>query len=324
MLHVLGLSGHAETIYRAALQYPDHGVLALCEDSGLSEAEVRAALDELAALALVKPSDQYGERLRLVSPEVGLATLLASAEATLAERQAQLQKTRAEIAAMAANHRDTRSSESVVRLPGLDAVRARLEELQQTTEFECLSLNPGGAHKPDARNAATPLNEEALRRGVTIRAVCRESFRNDAATLLYARWLTEHGGHMRTLPTVPIQMIVIDRRTAILPLTPTEPRSGALEINSPGVVAALCAFFELCWSKATLFGEQPPSDKAGCTPMERALLEFVANGDTDEAAGRKLGISLRTARRMMATLMERLDASSRFQAGVHAAKRGWL
>ncbi|WP_329392008.1 helix-turn-helix transcriptional regulator (plasmid) [Streptomyces sp. NBC_01351] len=324
MLQLLGLSAHAETVYRASLQYPDHGVGALSQDTGLTETDVRTAFDELAALALLRPSYQYGGRLRPVSPEVGLSTLLASAEADLATRQAQVETARAEIAAIAAEHRNTRMFDNTVRLQGLDAVRTRLEELQRATEFECLSLNPGGAHRPDARSAATPLNEQALERGVVIRAVCRESFRNDSDTLAYAHWLTEHGGQMRTVPTVPIQMIIVDRRIAILPLDPADPRAGALEIQSPGIMAALCALFEQCWSTGTSFGDQPPTDDNGCTPMERTLLAIVASGDTDEAAARRLGVSLRTVRRMMSNLMERLDATSRFQAGVNATRRGWL
>ncbi|MGI5450810.1 LuxR C-terminal-related transcriptional regulator [Streptomyces sp. CA-243310] len=324
MLQLLGLSPHAEAVYRATLRHPDHGVAALLEDTGLSEREVRAALDELAALTLLKPSDQFNGRLRPVSPEVGLAALLASAQAELASHQARVETTRAEIAAIAAEHRGARAFDGATRLEGLDAVRVRLEELQRITEFECLSLNPGGAHRPDARNAATPLNEQALERGVVIRAVCRDSFRNDPDTLAYARWLIEHGGQMRTVPTVPIQMIIVDRRVAILPLEPAEPRAGALEVHSPGVVAALCALFEQTWEAGSPVGEQTPADDNGCTPMERTLLGMIAGGDTDEAAARKLGISLRTVRRMMAHLMERLEAASRFQAGVNATKRGWL
>lgn len=45
---------------------------------------------------------------------------------------------------------------------------------------------------------------------------------------------------------------------------------------------------------------------------------------TDETAGKRLGLSLRTVRRQMAGLMERLDATSRFEAGLKAAQRGWL
>lgn len=324
MLQSLGLSGDAEAVYRATLCHPDHGVTALAEDTGLTEAVIRAALDELAILALLKPSDQFSGRLRPVSPEVGLSTLLASAEADLADRRAQVEKARAEIAAIAAEHQTSRDSDAATRLEGIDAVRARLEELQRTTESECLSLNPGGAHRPDARSAATPLNEQALKRGVVIKAVCRESFRNDADTLAYARWLVSHGGRMRTVPTVPIQMIIVDRRAAIVPLDPATPRAGALEVRSAGVVTALRALFEQTWAAGTDFGEQPLADSNGCTPVEKTLLGMIAAGDTDEAAARKLGVSLRTVRRMMSHLMERLGAASRFQAGVNAVKHGWL
>lgn len=240
MLQWLGLSAHAEAVYRAMLERPDHGVAALVADTGLDEQATRSALDELARLALLKPSGQTGAGLRPVSPEIGLATLLASAEAEIAERQAQVESARAEIAAIAAAHLGTRLSDSATRLEGLDAIRTRLEQLQRTTHFECLSLNPGGAHRPDARSAATPLNEEALRRGVVIRAVCRDSFRNDPDTLAYARWLTEHGGQMRTVPTVPIQMIIIDRRVSIIPVDPENParahsKSSARASSPPSV-----------------------------------------------------------------------------------------
>ncbi|MFJ5552155.1 LuxR C-terminal-related transcriptional regulator [Streptomyces sp. NPDC093225] len=324
MLESLGLSADAERVYRAALHHPERGVVALTAVTGLDERAVRTSLDELAALALLKPSDEFGGHMRPVSPEVGLTTLLASAEAEIAERRAQVATARAQIAAIAAEHSTTRASDSATRLEGIDAVRSRLEELQRTTEFECLSLNPGGAHRPDARSAATPLNEQALRRGVTIRAVARDSFRNDPDTLAYARWLIEHGGQLRTVPVVPVQMIVIDRRVALLPLAPEDPRRGALEARSPGVLAALHALFEQCWSAGTLVGERPAADDNGCTPVERALLGLVADGDTDESAARHLGVSPRTVQRMMANLMERLDAASRFQAGVIAVRRGWL
>ena len=54
------------------------------------------------------------------------------------------------------------------------------------------------------------------------------------------------------------------------------------------------------------------------------LLKLMASGLTDEAAGRRLGVSARTMRRQMADLMERLDTTSRFEAGLKAAQRGWI
>ncbi|MEZ5193006.1 MAG: hypothetical protein R2734_11170 [Nocardioides sp.] len=45
---------------------------------------------------------------------------------------------------------------------------------------------------------------------------------------------------------------------------------------------------------------------------------------TDEALARRLEVSPRTVRRIMAEVMSELGAASRFQAGVEAARRAWL
>jgi DNA-binding NarL/FixJ family response regulator len=50
----------------------------------------------------------------------------------------------------------------------------------------------------------------------------------------------------------------------------------------------------------------------------------LARGFTDEAAARKLGVSVRTARREAADLLTRLHARSRFQAGARAMALGWI
>ncbi|MBG6140739.1 DNA-binding CsgD family transcriptional regulator [Longispora fulva] len=292
--------------------------------TGLPDDLVRSALDELADLALLRPSEQGAGGLRAVSPEVGLAALLAAAEAEAAGRQRQLEATRAAIAAIAAEHDTGRTEDGSVRLEGIDAVRIRLEELSVGVCLEVASLNPGGAHRPDARQASGPLNQQILERGVAIRAVCRESFRNDPDTLAHARWLTGLGGQMRTVATVPMPLVIFDRRIAILPLDPDDSRAGAIEVRSPGVLAASCALFEQTWAAGTPFGQAALPDDNGCTPVERALLEIISSGHTDDTAARKLGLSLRTVRRMMSDLMERLDAQSRFQAGVNATKKGWL
>jgi DNA-binding NarL/FixJ family response regulator len=46
-------------------------------------------------------------------------------------------------------------------------------------------------------------------------------------------------------------------------------------------------------------------------------------GMPDETIARQLGIGHRTVQRRVQTLLTRLGAASRFQAGVLAASRGW-
>lgn len=62
----------------------------------------------------------------------------------------------------------------------------------------------------------------------------------------------------------------------------------------------------------------PPS------PRERRLLLLWARGYTDQRAARELDVSLRTVRRMSASLMERFGVHSRFQVGGLAHQRGWI
>ena len=47
---------------------------------------------------------------------------------------------------------------------------------------------------------------------------------------------------------------------------------------------------------------------------------MMAAGLTDDAIGRRLGLSDRSVRRIVSQLMLRLGADSRFQAGVHAVQ----
>jgi DNA-binding NarL/FixJ family response regulator len=60
------------------------------------------------------------------------------------------------------------------------------------------------------------------------------------------------------------------------------------------------------------------------TDQESVVLRLLADGHTDDVIGRRLGLSARTVRRIVAVVMRRLDARSRFEAGVHAVQRGWL
>jgi DNA-binding CsgD family transcriptional regulator len=164
-----------------------------------------------------------------------------------------------------------------------------------------------------------------MSRGVSLLTLYQDSVRNAPATFAYARWMTDEGGMVRTCPALPPRLLVFDREVAVVPIDPTNTRLGALCTREPGIVASLTALFEQTWQTAVPLGADQPQDTCtGLTPGEKELLKLLASGLTDEAAGKRLGISLRTVRRQMAALMERLGAASRFEAGLRAAQRGWL
>lgn len=321
MLDAIGLSAGAETVYLAMLSAPQLDVPQLAAHVGLPLETVRVALDELIDMSLIAHS---GEGLRTVGPTLGLSSLIARAEAEVAEKQRQLAATRTAVMSLAAAHEQARDREQVTKWAGVDAVRGRMEELVAATTVECVSLNPNMAQTPDAKAASRPQNERLLERGVAIRAVYQDSHRHTPALQEYAAWMAELGGEIRTAPTIPMLLVVYDRRTALLPIDPFDSSKGAQEVHAPGIVAAVYGLFNQVWSTATPTGRAPEIDDDGLDPQLRELIRLLAAGSTDEMAARKMGLSARTIKRKSAELMERLDARSRFQAGVIAAQRGWI
>jgi DNA-binding CsgD family transcriptional regulator/sugar-specific transcriptional regulator TrmB len=311
------------------LAEPLLGVADICERLGLADSEVRAAVDELARFTLLRESRENPGMLRVVRPEVGLATLLRRHEEQLAARQQELAGVRTQIAEMVAEYLDPearRPSEPTRRLSGLDAIQAELEILAQEMTTECLAILPGGAQSQASIDHARPLDAAAVARGISIRTLLQDSARHDPATHAHARWLTDLGAEVRTATVLPVRMLIFDRQIAVIPIDAANTRLGALCTREPGIVSSMLAVFEQAWSAAIPFGAaQATADpRTGLTRLDRELLKLLSAGMTDEAAGSRLGISARTVRRQMAALMERLNASSRFEAGLKAAHRGWL
>jgi len=314
-------------VYRLLIMHPRWGVAEIARELRAGQSEIRAALDKLAELSMLYPT---GESLGVaaIHPEVGLAGYIHRREMEIHAQQVELasvQAATAELAAAYAAQRAQHGTMSLERLESVDEVRVRLSELARDASHELLAFMPGGAQSQEALDASRPLDEESLAAGVTLRTLYLDSVRNDRATTEYARWLSERGGQVRTVPSLPLRMLIADRSVALLPIDPEDTRAGAVVMQAPGVVTALLVLFDLVWDQATPFGaERPNSSEDEPVPQEITLLKLLAQGHTDEVAARKLGLSLRTTRRLMASITAKLGARSRFEAGVLAAQAGWL
>lgn len=328
MLEVLGIDERAESVYCLMLQQQEWTAATLAAALQCSEAEVTEAWEHLGRLQLLRHSLQDPQLMRAVSPEVGLRLLLQERESRLLHEQQQLAEGHAAVMRLVEEYAGGIGGDrhEVEYLGGIDAIQRRLEELAHRCERECLSFMPGGAQSAASLEASKPLDQHLLDRGVQVLTVYLESVRNDQATLNYAQWLTERGGQVRTAPTLPIRMVIFDREGALLPVDPDRTKKGAVLLRGPGVLTALAALFEQVWDRASVFGTARDKERneAGLTAQEAELLRLLFQGNTDEIAARKLGVGLRTVRRMMADLMGRLDARSRFEAGAKAAQRDWL
>jgi HD-GYP domain-containing protein (c-di-GMP phosphodiesterase class II) len=72
-------------------------------------------------------------------------------------------------------------------------------------------------------------------------------------------------------------------------------------------------------------GDRTPAQTAGdLTAREREVLELVAHGMTNQAIGRRLGISAKTVNTHLEHSYAKLGVSTRVAAVVHATRRGWI
>ncbi|MFD4371102.1 LuxR C-terminal-related transcriptional regulator [Streptomyces sp. NPDC058486] len=323
MLQALGMSTNATDVYQAMLDHPGHGVDEIAELCGLAPSQIHSCLDELAQLMLVRASSEHPGQMRAVDPDIGLAEIVARQEADLAARQARLAASRAAITRMVADRAQHRSTHGE-RLLGMDAIHDQLERLCRSAHTEIIGVQPGIQHPGDL-DAGREHDLAALARGVSMRSLFQELARRHAHITAYGDTLLSHGGEVRTAPTIPQRMVIVDRTHALVPIDPADNRKGALHVTEPGIVAALLEFFEQAWSTAVPLGSTLPGDpRAGLTDHERNLLRLLGTGLTDQAVGQRVGLTERTIRRQVASIMERLNASSRFEAGIKAAQRGWL
>ena len=98
---------------------------------------------------------------------------------------------------------------------------------------------------------------------------------------------------------------------------------GTLLVRAPALVALVRELFEQYWSRRHPAARGRPR-RAGRRRRRPAVLRLLQLGLKDESIARQLGVSLRTVRRRIATLMDELGAQTRFQAGMEAARRGLI
>jgi DNA-binding CsgD family transcriptional regulator len=65
-----------------------------------------------------------------------------------------------------------------------------------------------------------------------------------------------------------------------------------------------------------------PESDLGLTPREKDVLVLLAEGASNEAIARQLGISVHTAKFHVGSLLEKFDATGRTDVVAHAARLG--
>jgi DNA-binding NarL/FixJ family response regulator len=204
-----------------------------------------------------------------------------------------------------------------------DAI-AEADRLMSQAAKEYLLVMPAALEPLALLHTDLTRYKAAVARGVRILVLYHSSIRNDPEALAHARHAALAGAEARTAPVLPLPMTLCDGQAALIQAGPGRPEV-ALCVREPSIAAMLGAVFDNAWEVATPLATPVTADySTGLTPEEKDLLRLLANGAKNVTAASRLGVSESTIARQMRDLMIRLGATSRFQAGVNAAKRGWL
>ncbi|GAA1641091.1 hypothetical protein GCM10009744_33780 [Kribbella alba] len=161
-----------------------------------------------------------------------------------------------------------------------------------------------------------------VRPGLRYRAIYPDTARTAPTLCRHLGAMSVAGVAVRTMPLVPMNALIIDGSVAVLPADTANGSVAVLRLSS--VVTTATELFERVWPDAVPLADSDIPLDTDLSLREREMLRLLSLGATDEVAAAQLGISVRTVRRMVAQIMHRLGARSRFQAGVKAADRGWL
>ena len=321
MLEAAGIGELDEAVYRALLRKPSASTNELASATQSSPARVRRALQRLHEIGLVRHSP--GQPFAPLAPETALTALLHRREAALA-------LARADIVELAGEYRigrlEDHPAELVEVVTGSEAIFRRARELNDSAQHEILAFDkPPYMFEPDDREV--DLEEPLLRRGVVARGIyCREAFETPHRAAIVAR-LAALGEEARVLPDLPFKLRIYDHRVALVPLTTDEHATESVAVVHPsGLLVALIALFEAYWERAhPIDSHARTEDRPGdLTDDHLEVLVLMNAGLKDEAIARQLGVSMRTVRRRVLQIMDLLHASTRFQAGAQAIRRGWI
>ncbi|MFF1377802.1 LuxR C-terminal-related transcriptional regulator [Streptomyces sp. NPDC058308] len=294
----------------------------------MSSSEARATWGSLRRLGLVSWPSETGDRVLPVDPEFALMRMLRQQQA-MAQRSLEesLRMHEAMESLLEVYLPATGSSQSRVEVTAAGTVDEMVQALYDVTDSARSTLRTAYAEASlpaRLRRRLGPIRQQMFDRGIRIRSV---RLRRDSASPgtydTFSR-LAAAGVDLRLASVIPLNMVIIDSDFAVLPAADGESRSSQLTVRGTSLVSAFSAVFEHTWREAlplTPEGERSPS----CLSDEqRTLVQLLADGMKDEAIARTLGVSPRTASRLISDLMQRLGVTSRFAAGARAAQYGLL
>lgn len=311
----------AQTLYER-MHGRGEALLDAAEGLGLGEAEVEAGRVRLERLGLLNPEDQT-----TVDGAAALRRRLASSHRILDKLVEQHVMTaslaRDYLGVVHRNPADIRTE--FYERSDYRAVQQRLDELAELARHEVMEMHPAAVWPEESLKRGESWAGLIIGRGLRLRTIHAQVMLADPLVREHLRTRIAQGVEVKAAPVIPTRMLIFDRQVALIQADPESLAAGAVVIQGDTIVPSLAALYDYCWMTASEPEDVPRSaDSTVLTDQQHAVLRLLATGAKDNAIARSLGVSTRTVTRVVGELTTMLGAASRFQAGVRAARLGWL
>lgn len=316
----LGLGPSETEVYQALLATPGVNFSSLAHLVRRSPEEVLDAATRLHGIGLIRLEADAAYPL---PPDQGIEALILRAQEDIARRQSAIAEARQSLPSLVDAYLEGHAS-AVAQAPYEEltepaAVRSRIYRLAANARESACSMIPGAAFTPEATAASRRTDEDLLERGVSVEYVVSLESCLTPSWRDYLDDISAAGARVRVHPAPPMLAVLFDESIALLPRAG---HRGAIVLQGSDIAAPVTELFRHTWGDATPY--QEISGRAEVSPRHQQVLLLLAEGLTDEGIGRRMNLSSRTVRRLVAEVCATLQAQSRFQAGAEAARRGLL
>lgn len=320
----LGISENEERVWRALLRSPNADEESLAAESGLAVREARGALNQLAEHDLLSATESPSGFVAL-DPRLSIQAKIANEQRELADRAARLSALQSRLPRISGDYEIGRAR--VAESPGLTIVRGlgnlRAESgrandrVQRQTRSMLTRSSASGSRDALRRDRAL------YERGIRCRTILRSDLIGDPE--VYKVWAeaSHSGDEFRSMPSVPMHMLIWDEDLAAVPVHQDETHLGAIFIRERTIVDMMVRVFDHFWIEAAPMFDN--TEAAGTTsPRSKQVLKLLSTGAPDAAIARTLGVGVRTVRRDVAELRQTLGAHTRTEIVAAAIRQGWL
>jgi len=315
-LEPLGIDELEERTYRTLLTRGMATAKEIAHALALTPRKAQQLLDDIESKGLASHSPERPRRYIAVPPELAIEALVGQRQVVLERARSAIPELKKQAASAASAKAPEQAVEVITSHAALGQILARL---RQTVQEEVFGFQRAPwLYRKDA-------SRPEMRPGVRIRSISDAGYIALPGALTSLRSSVERGEEARIFPTLPIKMIVADRRIALIPLNVEDQGGSTLLVRAPSLLDALYELFEMTWARATPLAFTRAGDmQVGRSGMEVSettaqMIPLLAAGLNDKAIVYEAGISIATLNRRVAELMKRFDTRTRFQLGWRAA-----